>query len=196
MGTTQDPGPSRGPGPGRGPAWPGPRARPGVRRPGPRPGGHRHGVAEPHAQMGASAWASASARPEAQAVTKPLRAPLLSAVAACQRCLPCQRPTKCYQDSPSAAESVRDVHHATPTHECPTRDRPLRALNSIARGGRGVLCGCEGGWVTPCGTEGLDLRRGHAGDVLPLGAHHGLAARLQRLQQHRDGCAGPQERFC
>ena len=79
MGTTQDPGPSRGPGPGRDPAWPGPRARPGVRRPGPRPGGHRHGVAEPLAEMGASAWASASARPEAEAVAEPLRAPLLSA---------------------------------------------------------------------------------------------------------------------
>ena len=80
-------------------------------------------------------------------------------MAACQRCLPCQRPTKCYQDSPSAAESVRDVHHATPTHECPTRDRPLRALNSIARGGRGVLCGCDGGWVRPSGPTSVSRWR-------------------------------------
>jgi len=49
-------------------------------------------------------------------------------------------PRKCYQDSPSAAESVRDVHHATATHRCPTRARPLRAFKSIARAW--VPCTC------------------------------------------------------
>jgi len=51
------------------------------------------------------------------------------------------------------------------------------------------------GWTFAGGTWGRPgaparVPRLVAGNVLPLRAHHGLAARLERLQKHRDGVCG------